>query len=564
MRRPRRWDCRTSCSPSSEIRRSSSGSRFSGGAPGRPRHSISYLRRTGRATTFTSRARGRWTISAKTASGSRASSARRCASTAARRSASVWQKRPRRRAPEGPSAPRTKTRKRPLASAAVGSGGQDRHRAERVRARGRVRALEHSEIALLEDELLFARGLQVEQARQEVLLALPPRGVPRSSVAGAQVGEQRRGGRVLAVEDDPRVGVERLEQRHRSSFEALAKPLDEPFERRVLGGPGDATAELDPTEDLADDVGAERRPRARLPHVDLEQTVEPRLVGQPFEVGGDPAVSVGRSAELLGVQLGELALRGGERRDRFRQSVGRVRTGHLQVEGWEEQLLRDQVVDEALRAIGIEASRDERVGDLRGEGAVFRGLERRPERRRVAHRDEHVPALVRAGPAADVPPPLARAVQRRIRLERGRLAPLRRGRQPLEDLDQESGVEPRVAPVGAHPFQRQARLVAYGSARDAREESERRRSRGHAREEAHERALALGPTPGLRVARPPVDQRFERGRRDEDRLSYLRPRDDLPETAPQELAVARERGGIAGRRPGLCAFGPVEQLPERE
>ena len=121
-----------------------------------------------------SRPSGRWTISAKSASGRSASSARRCASTCRRSSGSAWQKRPSRRTPGAPPAPCSQRRKSPRSTASGRRRRQPGEDLERVRQRRRFFRLERREVGRPEDDLRVAAPQGLGQLAEQERVARQP------------------------------------------------------------------------------------------------------------------------------------------------------------------------------------------------------------------------------------------------------------------------------------------------------------------------------------------------------------------------------------------------------
>ena len=179
----------------------------------------------------------------------------------------------------------------------VGRCRDHRHRREGVRQRRGILALELRDVARVEDELVAAGAGELEDAREQVLLARVPPGGSGTAAAGAEPGEERCRCRVVSVEADAEVRVERLEQRHRPLLVALAEPLHESLERLILVRAADPPEEVDAAQDLVDDLPAEHGLRARLRQVDLKEPVERDGRGQRLEAGRDAAIAIRRDAQ---------------------------------------------------------------------------------------------------------------------------------------------------------------------------------------------------------------------------------------------------------------------------
>ncbi len=229
---------------------------------------------------------GRWTTSANTASGRSASSARRCASTRTWRAGSAWQKRPRMRAPEGPPAPSSSTRKRPASSASC-DAAPTTARSEKASGSGAGSAdRERLHVPRAQFHLACPAAERVLQHAEEVGLAAAPGDPARLGAGEVQPVQQRRAlgaGRAGRFEADADLLVQRLHQRHLAPLVARLEGGAEGGQAVVSAGRGDAVEQLDAAGDLGEHVAAQRRAAPRAGHVHLEQARQLHLRGEGAE-----------------------------------------------------------------------------------------------------------------------------------------------------------------------------------------------------------------------------------------------------------------------------------------
>ena len=279
--RPSRAERSTIRGPATETRRSLTGICCSGGAPERPRKGISYSRSTGRARMLPIRPCGRWTISAKMASGRSASSARRwvldhavelgVGVAEAARAAALPRGRPRCRRGSG---------SRPASSASCEAAarvtmtwkasGRGTSSSPRRRRRHAVEVLGGDldlPLPLGERAVELGEQQRLRRApRRHVLLGGgAPSAMPRSSgEASAPKSPERSKPMPTSSSSAWRSGISRPSYRSLKSFRKRSSPSDRPVD-------GEPEQDLEAAHDLLQHRAAERRPVAGLDHVELEE-----------------------------------------------------------------------------------------------------------------------------------------------------------------------------------------------------------------------------------------------------------------------------------------------------